>query len=183
MIFCYTFALAFAINFAFAFKSCSLKDLHRQRSSTRSVRFFERTGKWNEPINSGIAVSFWVRHDQDSERCFDLDFNEWIFILDNRDRSGFVILALPSTLFYNGEFDPGSGWTLATGLTHASRGETALSACTFWTSTGARVSNAYPTCPLPGNNPLKDGLMPYGVLWRHQIRTKDSSVWDGDASD
>ena len=56
MIFCYTFALAFAINFAFAFKSCSLKDLHRQRSSTRSVRFFERTGKWNEPINSGLAV-------------------------------------------------------------------------------------------------------------------------------
>ena len=28
--------------------------------------------------------------------------------------------------FYNGEFDPGSGWTLATGLTHASRGETAV---------------------------------------------------------
>ena len=24
--------------------------------------------------------------------------------------------------FYNEEFDPGSGWTLATGLTHASRG-------------------------------------------------------------
>ena len=31
-----------------------------------------------------------------------------------------------SNLFYNGEFDPGSGWTLATGLTHASRGETTL---------------------------------------------------------
>ena len=26
------------------------------------------------------------------------------------------------TLYYNEEFDPGSGWTLATGLTHASRG-------------------------------------------------------------
>ena len=25
-------------------------------------------------------------------------------------------------IFYNEEFDPGSGWTLATGLTHASRG-------------------------------------------------------------
>ena len=25
-------------------------------------------------------------------------------------------------IFYNGEFDPGSGWTLAAGLTHASRG-------------------------------------------------------------
>ena len=32
-------------------------------------------------------------------------------------------------IFYNGEFDPGSGWTLATGLTHASRGETILEAC------------------------------------------------------
>ena len=27
-------------------------------------------------------------------------------------------------IFYNEEFDPGSGWTLATGLTHASRGVT-----------------------------------------------------------
>ena len=26
--------------------------------------------------------------------------------------------------YYNEEFDPGSGWTLATGLTHASRGVT-----------------------------------------------------------
>ena len=25
-------------------------------------------------------------------------------------------------MIYNEEFDPGSGWTLATGLTHASRG-------------------------------------------------------------
>ena len=25
-------------------------------------------------------------------------------------------------IFYSEEFDPGSGWTLATGLTHASRG-------------------------------------------------------------
>ena len=27
-------------------------------------------------------------------------------------------------IFYNEEFDPGSGWTLAAGLTHASRGVT-----------------------------------------------------------
>ena len=27
---------------------------------------------------------------------------------------------------YNGEFDPGSGWTLAAGLTHASRGTVAI---------------------------------------------------------
>ena len=42
---------------------------------------------------------------------------------------------------YNEEFDPGSGWTLATGLTHASRGRS------LRTETGARVSNAYVTCP------------------------------------
>ena len=35
------------------------------------------------------------------------------------------------TLFYNGEFDPGSGWTLATGLTHASRGETGKQLAAF----------------------------------------------------
>ena len=29
-----------------------------------------------------------------------------------------------SKLLYNGEFDPGSGWTLAAGLIHASRGVT-----------------------------------------------------------
>ena len=32
--------------------------------------------------------------------------------------------------FYNGEFDPGSGWTLAAGLTHASRGAAEFGACT-----------------------------------------------------
>ena len=36
----------------------------------------------------------------------------------------FLFASYLSSLFYNGEFDPGSGWTLATGLTHASRGET-----------------------------------------------------------
>ena len=35
------------------------------------------------------------------------------------------------TFFYNGEFDPGSGWTLAAGLTHASRGAAEEVACYF----------------------------------------------------
>ena len=50
-------------------------------------------------------------------------------------------------------------------------------------ATGARVSNAYPTWPLVGNSPAKVGLMPYVVLCRHLIRTKDLSLEDGDASD
>ena len=95
----------------------------------------------------------------------------------------FVIAFSLYDFFYNGEFDPGSGWTLAIGLTHASRGETALCACTFWTSTGARVSIAYPTFPPLGDTPLKDGLIPDVVHIWHLTWTKDSSVEDGDASD
>ena len=47
------------------------------------------------------------------------------------------------TFFYNGEFDPGSGWTLAAGLTHASRG--ASRGSNTLVATGARVRNAYVT--------------------------------------
>ena len=50
-------------------------------------------------------------------------------------------------------------------------------------ATGARVSNAYPTCPLLGNSPLKGGLMPGALLLPHGFGKKDSSVADGDASD
>ena len=110
---------------------------------------------WMKDNHSGSETYFYAFF-----RCV------YIFII-------YMYCLMAFTLFYNGEFDPGSGWTLAIGLTHASRGETALSACTFWTSTGARVSIAYPTCPLLGDNPLKDGLIPDAVHWRHLKRTKD----------
>ena len=60
---------------------------------------------------------------------------------------------------YNEEFDPGSGWTLATGLTHASRGAARCS--NTLVATGARVSNAYATYLSEGNNPAKVGLIPH----------------------
>ena len=50
-------------------------------------------------------------------------------------------------------------------------------------ATGARVSNAYPTCPSPRNNPVKIGLIPYEVIRWHQNMTKGLAVKDGDASD
>ena len=50
-------------------------------------------------------------------------------------------------------------------------------------ATGARVSNAYPTFPLLGDNLAKVRLRPYEVLRRHLKRTKDLSATDGDASD
>ena len=39
-------------------------------------------------------------------------------------------------------------------------------------ATGARVSNAYPTCPCPRDSPPKGGLIPDAVTRRHQIVTK-----------
>ena len=50
-------------------------------------------------------------------------------------------------------------------------------------ATGARVSNAYPTFPLLGDNLAKVRLIPYEVLRRHLKRIKDLSATDGDASD
>ncbi len=50
-------------------------------------------------------------------------------------------------------------------------------------ATGARVSNAYPTFPLLGDNLAKVRLIPYDVLRSHLKRTKDLSATDGDASD
>ena len=56
-------------------------------------------------------------------------------------------------------------------------------ACLAQSSTGEWVSNAYPTWLQAGNRLSKERLIPYVVLGRHQRRTKDSSLEDGDASD
>ena len=50
-------------------------------------------------------------------------------------------------------------------------------------ATGARVSNAYPTCRIVGHSPLKGGLMPDVVIVGHPIMTEDILLCDGDASD
>ena len=50
-------------------------------------------------------------------------------------------------------------------------------------ATGARVRNAYPTCRVLGDSPLKGGLIPDVVVAGHPVTTKDSSAVDGDASD
>ena len=39
-------------------------------------------------------------------------------------------------------------------------------------ATGARVSNAYPTCPPAGNSPAKVGLMPYALDGGHLMSSK-----------
>ena len=51
----------------------------------------------------------------------------------------------------------------------------------FWVATGARVSNAYPTCPLLRDSLAKVRLIPDVVMKLHDFITKDLLVMDGDA--
>ena len=104
-----TFAVRFFKRLRFGWrKSCrpckkksSLKDLHDTRCSTKrstpdrllqSIQQYS-TSTVNKKNRNKIKTG----------------------ILQHRKKNKFSI-------FNNGEFDPGSGWTLATGLTHASRG-------------------------------------------------------------
>ena len=48
-------------------------------------------------------------------------------------------------------------------------------------ATGARVSNAYPTCPLLRDSLAKVRLIPDVVSDPHEFLTKDLLVMDGDA--
>ncbi len=61
---------------------------------------------------------------------------------------------------YNGEFDPGSGWTLAGGLTHASRAVFLLRK----RESGVRVRNTCATCLYLGNSLPKGRLIPHNIL-------------------
>lgn len=66
----------------------------------------------------------------------------------------FLIRILPRLVegFLFGEFDPGSGRTLAACLTHASRTDLRVS--------GERVSNTWVICPALWDKPGKLGLIP-----------------------
>ena len=81
---------------------------------------------------------------------------------------------------YNEEFDPGSGWTLAAGLTHASRGVTGI-ACNPLT-TGARVRNAYATYLLQGYSQEKFWITPHTIIFTPVKMKKTPVVKDGHAS-
>ena len=71
---------------------------------------------------------------------------------------------------YNGEFDPGSGWTLAGGLTHASR---AVLFLRKWES-GVRVRNTCATCLYLEDSLSKGRLILYNILiginWYWKLR-------------
>ena len=86
-------------------KSDLWRDLHKQYSSTRA-KLETVSGKTKEP-----SVLIYIGNE---------------LLIRNPDRANDRLYSARDTVikryFYNEEFDPGSGWTLATGLTHASRG-------------------------------------------------------------
>ena len=77
-----------------------------------------------------------------------------------------------------GEFDPGSGRTLAACLTHASRTVNPLR----WGISGERVSNTWATCPWLWDNSKKLGLIPDMTADRMVWWWKDLSAGDGPAA-
>ena len=88
--------------------------------------------------------------------------------------------------FITWEFDPGSGWTLAACLTHASRTKHSirfLSGMTIKWLSGGRVSNAWVTCLIQGDNSWKRLLIPHKRTASHDAVWKTPVVWDGPASD
>ena len=80
--------------------------------------------------------------------------------------------------FLFGEFDPGSGRTLAACLTHASRTERPFRGY----SSGERVSNTWVICPALWDKPGKLGLIPNTPCWLHDWWGKAFAVWDGPAA-
>ena len=71
-----------------------------------------------------------------------------------------------------GEFDPGSGRTLAACLTHASRAERPLRGY----SSGERVSNTWVTCPKARDNVSKGTLIPDVVQPAKRVVSKVASA-------
>src|SRR4051812_44814406 len=85
----------------------------------------------------------------------------------------------PGFEFIYGEFDPGSGRTLAACLTHASRTRRPSSE---GRSSGERVSNTWATCPRLRDNSKKLVLIPDVTADRMVWWWKDSSAGDGPAA-
>jgi len=80
--------------------------------------------------------------------------------------------------FLFGEFDPGSGRTLAACLTHASRTERSLRRY----SSGERVSNTWVICPALRDKLGKLGLIPDRTTACMGCGGKFLTVWDGPAA-
>jgi hypothetical protein len=87
----------------------------------------------------------------------------------------------PWVLASNGEFDPGSGLTLAACLTHASRARAFLSQ-ERGVPSGERVSNTWATFPNVGDNTGKPVLIPHEVTGGIPGEESRDARWGGSAA-
>ena len=92
--------------------------------------------------------------------------------------SDFIFASLLGEGFLFGEFDPGSGRTLAACLTHASRTERPFRGY----SSGERVSNTWVICPALRDKLGKLGLIPDRTPRCMSWGGKFLTVWDGPAA-
>ena len=104
------------------------------------------------------------------------------FTLAGLIRLGFLwqlFVAGTSFQVFVGEFDPGSGRTLAACLTHASRAVRPL----WGYTSGERVSNTWVTCPALWDKPGKLGLIPDMTCGFMVVGGKLRSFGDGAVGD
>ena len=95
-------------------EACSLRDFHNKTGSTRVQALAYNAWVWETNRQFGAAR---IRVRLLRETWEKLSTDSWPGGL-----SAFFFCKRENEIIYNEEFDPGSGWTLATGLTHASRG-------------------------------------------------------------
>src|SRR5207245_2665796 len=82
---------------------------------------------------------------------------------------------------FDGEFDPGSGLTLAVRITHASRARAHFPQGR-WVPSGERVSNTWATFPIAGDNSGKPLLIPHVVTARMTGEQSSNAPWEGPAA-
>ena len=142
----------------------------RQKTTTRSTL---RTEQWNnlERFKRNMNISSWHSSKNSFERS-DLKTVKHSESCERKpEETG------RRNLFR--EFDPGSGWTLAACLTHASRtkrcNRNSSEGKMQWLS-GGRVSNAWATCLTQGDNSWKRLLIPHMRTGPHGLVRKTPVV-------
>src|ERR1700751_4970440 len=81
----------------------------------------------------------------------------------------------------DGEFDPGSGLTLAARIMHVSRTRASFSQ-ERGVPSGERVSNTWATFPIAGDNTGKPLLIPHVVTGRMAGEESSNARWGGPAA-
>ena len=113
-----TFAVAFEKQVRFYFLS---QREYLKSESSMKVLIFLRSKKTNWKIDTiSVVQELKLISLCETVELFDGAHRNMVPVTIHFNKS--VILSYLIISLYNEEFDPGSGWTLATGLTHASRG-------------------------------------------------------------